>query len=260
MFHVPGYSPEAVAEFAMGLLLSANRQIPRAYLRTRFFNMDITGLMGRDLNGMTAGVVGTGKIGRAMIRILKGFGMHVLAYDIFPSEIPDISYVSLEELFRKSDVITLHCPLTRENRHMINRATLELMKDGVFLINTSRGALIDARDLVDALLIPGKIGGVGLDVYEEEGDLFYEDRSNDIIKDDTLARLMTFPNVIITSHQGYFTREALQAIAMTTMENAAAAACGRSSPNEIISDSVSAQTTEVSASQNKCVESKREND
>ncbi|MCD8117991.1 MAG: 2-hydroxyacid dehydrogenase [Lachnospiraceae bacterium] len=233
VFHVPGYSPEAVAEFAMGLLLSVNRQIPRAYMRTRFFNMDITGLMGRDLHGMTAGVVGTGKIGQAMIRILKGFGMRILAYDIYPSEISDVTYVSLEELFRQSDVITMHCPLTRENYHMINRDSLTLMKEGVFLMNTSRGALIDARDLVDALLISGKIGGVGLDVYEEEGDIFYEDRSNDIIKDDVLARLMTFPNVIITSHQGYFTREALQAIAETTMENAMAAASGDPSPNEI---------------------------
>lgn len=220
ILRVPGYSPEAVAEFAMGLCLSVNRQIHRAYLRTRDFNMNINGLMGRDLYCKVAGIIGTGKIGRAMINICKGFGMRVLAYDIYPDSALQVQYVSLDELYEKSDLVSLHCPLTKETHHIINRKSLKKMKNGVYIVNTSRGGLIDSEDLLEALLEPGKIGGVGLDVYEEEGDIFYEDCSNDIMKDDVLARLMTFPNVIITSHQGYFTREAMQAIAIETMENA----------------------------------------
>lgn len=220
IMHVPGYSPEAVAEYAMGLLLSVNRNIHRAYVRTREFNMNINGLIGKDLFHKTAGVVGTGKIGQAMIRILKGFQMNVLAYDPYPSKDLDVSYVSLEELIKKSDVITLHCPLTPNTKYLINEETIKEMKDGVFLINTSRGALIDTKALLEYLKEPKKIGGVGLDVYEEEDGIFYEDKSNDIINDDTLARMMTFPNVLITSHQGYFTSEAMQAIALITLENA----------------------------------------
>lgn len=220
VLRVPGYSPEAVAEFAMGLLLCVNRKIHRAYIRSRDFNMNINGLMGKDLHEKTVGVVGTGKIGQAMIHICKGFGMRILAYDLYPAQMPGIEYVSLEELLKRSDVISLHCPLTDENYHMINKESLALMKNGVYIINTSRGALIDAPALVDALTEKGRIGGVGLDVYEEESGIFYEDRSNDIMTDPVLARLTTFPNVIITSHQGYFTEEAMQAIARETMDNA----------------------------------------
>lgn len=220
VMHVPGYSPEAVAEFAMGLCLSVNRHIHRAYLRTRDFNMNINGLMGRDMYTKTAGIIGTGRIGQAMIRICKGFGMRVLAYDLYPNPNLDVEYTDLDTLFKKSDVISLHCPLTPETRYIIDEHALELMPNGVFIVNTSRGPLIKTEALIEALTIPGKIGGVGLDVYEEEGDLFYEDHSNEIMEDAQLARLTTFPNVIMTSHQGYFTREAMQAIAIETMENA----------------------------------------
>lgn len=220
VFHVPSYSPEAVAEFSMGLCLAVNRQIHRAYLRTKDFNMNINGLMGRDLNNKVAGIIGTGKIGKAMIKICRGFGMRVIAYDVYPDRNSDINYVELDELFEKSDLISLHCPLTKETHYLINNESLNKMKNGVYIVNTSRGGLIKTSDLLDALLIPGKIGGVGLDVYEEEGDIFYEDNSNEIMEDEKLARLTTFPNVIITSHQGYFTREAMQSIAIETMENA----------------------------------------
>ena len=181
--------------------------------------MSIHGLMGRDLNNKVAGVVGTGKIGQAMIRILKGFGMRVLAYDPYPNKDLEVEYVSLDELLSKSHVISLHCPLTEETSRLINKDSIAKMQDGVYIINTSRGALIHTEDLIDGLL-KKKIGGVGLDVYEEEEGLFYEDRSNEIMKDEVLARLTTFPNVIITSHMGFFTREAMQAIAIETLENA----------------------------------------
>ena len=220
VMHVPGYSPEAVAEFAMGLYLCTNRRIHRAYNRTRDFNMNINGLMGRDIYGKTAGIIGTGKIGKAMINICKGFGMKVIAYDAYPSSNTDVSYVSLDYLFKHSDLISLHCPLTKDTMYIIDEYALAKMRDGVYIINTSRGKLIKTDALLEALLIPNKIGGVGLDVYEEEGDLYYEDRSNEIMEDEKLARLTTFPNVIITSHQGYFTREAMQAIAIETLDNA----------------------------------------
>lgn len=220
VLRVPGYSPEAVAEFAMGLCLAVNRHIHRAYIRTRDFNMNINGLMGRDLYTKTAGIIGTGRIGQAMIRICKGFGMRVLAYDLYPNKNLDVEYVDLDTLFSKSDLISLHCPLTPETHYIIDEHALSLMPNGVFIVNTSRGPLIKTDALIDALRTPGKIGGVGLDVYEEEGDLFYEDRSNEIMEDEKLARLITFPNVIMTSHQGYFTREAMQSIAIETMENA----------------------------------------
>ena len=207
ILRVPSYSPEAVAEFAMSLLLTVNRHTNRAYNRTRDFNMSLNGLMGNDLNHKVAGVVGTGKIGQAMIRILNGFQMQVLAY------------VSVEELMSKSDVISLHCPLTSDTEHIINRDTIGMMKNGVYLINTSRGALIDTDALIDGLL-QKKFAGVGLDVYEEEEGIFYEDRSGEIIEDENLARLVTFPNVLITSHMGFFTTEAMQAIATETLENA----------------------------------------
>ncbi len=220
VLRVPSYSPDAVAEYAIGLLLSVNRYIHRAYVRTREFNMNIHGLMGTDLCYKTAGVIGTGKIGQSMIRLLKGFQMRVLAYDVYPNEELDVEYVPLKELFSKSDVISLHCPLTPDTRYIISEESLQCMKQGVYILNTSRGALIDTKALLKALKEPGKIGGVGLDVYEEEDGIFYEDRSNDIMEDDMLARLMTFPNVLVTSHQGYFTTEAMQAIAIVTLENA----------------------------------------
>ena len=219
ILRVPSYSPEAVAEFSMALLLTINRMTHRAYNRTREFNMSLNGLMGMDLYEKTAGVIGTGKIGQAMIRILNGFQTHVLCYDPYPVEGLEAEYVSLDALFKNSDIITLHCPLNSETRHLINREAIMTMKKGVYLINTSRGGLIDTEALIAGML-DGKFGGVGLDVYEEEEGVFYEDRSNDIIVDDNLARLMTFPNVLVTSHMGFFTREAMQAIALTTLENA----------------------------------------
>ena len=232
IMRVPSYSPEAVAEFSMALLLTVNRLTHKAYNRTRDFNMSLNGLMGMDLYEKTAGVIGTGKIGQAMIRILNGFQMHVLCYDPFPVEGLEAEYVSLEEIFKYSDVITLHCPLTSDTKHIINKETIAKMKNGVFLINTSRGALIDTEALIEAML-QNTSGGVGLDVYEEEEGVFYEDRSGDIVKDDNLARLLTFPNVLVTSHMGFFTREAMQAIALTTLENAYALENGLPLVNQV---------------------------
>lgn len=219
VLRVPNYSPEAVAEFAMGMILTVNRHFHRAYNRTRDFNMSLNGLMGVDLYHKTAGIIGTGKIGQAMIRICNGFGMQVLAYDPFPNSELEVDYVELEDLFRKSDIISLHCPLTSGTKYIINADSIRLMKEGVYLVNTSRGGLIDTDALIDGL-VEGKFGGVGLDVYEEEEGIFYEDKSNEIIQDENLARLMTFPNVLITSHMGFFTKEAMQAIAKETLENA----------------------------------------
>lgn len=219
VLRVPSYSPEAVAEFAMAMLLTVNRFTHKAYGRTRDFNMSINGLMGTDLYRKVAGVIGTGKIGQAMIRIFHGFGMQVLAYD--PYQVPglDAKYVELEELLSRADFISLHCPLTSDTYHMINEESISRMKDGVYLVNTSRGGLIDTQALIGGLL-KKKLSGVGLDVYEEEEGLFYEDCSDEIIQDELLARLTTFPNVLITSHMGFFTVEAMQAIAHETLENA----------------------------------------
>ena len=219
ILRVPSYSPEAVAEFSMAMLLTVNRMTHKAYNRTRDFNMSLNGLMGMDLNHKIAGVIGTGKIGQAMIQILKGFQMHVIAYDPYPNKSLEVEYVSLEELMQKSDVISLHCPLTSQTKHIINKESIALMKKGVFLVNTSRGGLIDTQALIEGLL-DNKFGGVGLDVYEEEEGLFYEDCSGEIMQDEMLARLTTFPNVLITSHMGFFTKEAMQAIAIETLENA----------------------------------------
>ena len=232
ILRVPSYSPEAVAEFSMALLLTVNRLTHKAYNRTREFNMSLNGLMGMDIYEKTVGVIGTGKIGQAMIRILNGFQTHVLCYDPYPIEGLDAEYVSLEEIFKSCDVITLHCPLTSDTRHLINKDSIAMMKKGIYLVNTSRGGLIDTEALIDAML-EGKFGGVGLDVYEEEEGVFYEDRSNEIITDDNLARLMTFPNVLITSHMGFFTREAMQAIAQTTLENAYALENGLPLVNQV---------------------------
>lgn len=232
VLRVPGYSPEAVAEFAMALLLTVNRLTHKAYNRTREFNMSLNGLMGMDLFEKTAGVIGTGKIGQAMIRILNGFQMRVLCYDPYPVKGLEAEYVSLEEIFQYSDVISLHCPLTSETKHLVNKNTIAAMKKGVYLVNTSRGSLIDTDALIDGVL-EGRFGGVGLDVYEEEEGVFYEDRSGDIIADDNLARLMTLPNVLVTSHMGFFTREAMQAIARTTLENAYALENGLPLVNQV---------------------------
>ena len=233
VLRVPSYSPEAVAEYAMGLLLTVNRNIHRAYVRTRDFNYNINGLMGIDLVGKTAGVIGTGKIGQMMIDILKGFKMHILAYDPYPVKGLDAEYVDLDRLFRESDVISLHCPLTKDTRHIINKKNIEKMKDGVLLVNTSRGGLIDTGDLIDALM-ERKFAGVGLDVYEEEDEYFFEDKSNDIITDEDLIRLTSFRNVILTSHQAFFTRDAMEAIAKVTMENARAVEEGTELKNQVL--------------------------
>jgi len=219
VLRVPNYSPESVAEHTIALLLSINRQTHRAYNRTRDFNMNINGLMGKDLINKKAGIIGTGKIGQATIKILKGFGMKVMAYDPYPNNQLDVIYTSLDEIFEKADVISLHCPLTEDTKYVINKAAIERMKKGVFLVNTSRGGLINTSDLIDGLL-DGKFGGVGLDVYEEEEGIFFEDLSNEIVKDQNLVRLASFPNVLITSHMGFFTKEAMQAIAIETLENA----------------------------------------
>ncbi len=233
VLRVPSYSPEAVAEYAMGLLLTVNRQIHRAYVRTRDFNYNINGLMGIDLVGKTAGVIGTGKIGQMMIDILRGFKMKIIAYDPYPAKNLDIEYVSLDRLFEEADVITLHCPLTKETRHIINKKNIEKMKDGVLLVNTSRGGLIHTPDLIEGLM-QRKFAGVGLDVYEEEDAYFFEDKSNDIITDEDLIRLTSFRNVVLTSHQAFFTKDAMEAIAKVTLENARAVEEGLELKNRVL--------------------------
>ena len=215
---VPGYSPYAVAAFTMGLLLSLNRKIHKAYFRTRDFNFSLNGLVGFDLHGRTVGVIGTGKIGQIFIRICQGFGMHVLAYDPYPVQDAGFPYVSLEELLAKSDIISLHCPLTEQTRHLINRDTIAQMKDGVYLLNTSRGMLVESESLLDALK-SGKIAGAGLDVYEEETEFFFEDRSDTVQRDTLLSLLVSMPNVVLTSHQAFLTNEALHNIAQVTLDN-----------------------------------------
>lgn len=234
VLRVPSYSPEAVAEYAMAMLLTVNRYTHKAYTRTREFNMNIHGLMGRNLFHKTAGIVGTGKIGQAMIHICQGFSMDVIAYDLYPNPELSVKYVSKEELFRNSDVISLHCPLTEETYHLINKESISLMKKNIYLVNTSRGRLIDTSYLIEGL-IQGTFAGVGLDVYEEEEGVFYEDRSNDIMMDEELARLTSFPNVLISSHMGFFTREATKAIAEVTLENAYALEHGKELKNSVLS-------------------------
>jgi D-lactate dehydrogenase len=226
---VPAYSPYAVAEHAIALLLALNRKIPRANNRVHDFNFALNGLVGFDLHGKTAGIFGTGKIGRITAQIMRGFGMQVLAYDPFPS--PDwarqcgVEYTDPQTLARESDVVSLHTPLTPETKHIIRHETLALMKRGVILVNVSRGALIDTKALIDALK-SGHIGGVALDVYEEEEGVFFEDLSGQILQDDELARLLTFPNVLITAHQAFLTKEALSEIARVTVANLVALAKG----------------------------------
>ena len=219
---VPAYSPHAIAEYTVGLILAVNRKINKAYVRTREGNFSINGLMGVDLYGKTAGIIGTGKIGQILIKILRGFDMKVIAYDLFPNQkIADelgFEYVSLDELYANSDIISLNCPLTKETQYMINRRSMLKMKDGVILVNTGRGMLIDSADLVEALK-DKKVGAVALDVYEEEENYFFQDKSTQVIEDDILGRLLSFYNVLITSHQAYFTKEAVEAITVTTLNN-----------------------------------------
>lgn len=218
---VPSYSPHAVAEHTLGLILALNRHLHRAYNRVREGNFALDGLLGFDMCGRTAGLIGTGKIGAIVAKLLRGFDCEVLATD--PFENPDclalgVCYVRLEELLERSDIISLHAPLTADNHHIIDTAALARMRDGAMLINTSRGALIDTHAAINALK-SGKLGYLGLDVYEEEGNIFFEDLSSQIIRDDVFTRLLTFPNVIITGHQAFFTREALAKIAATTIAN-----------------------------------------
>jgi D-lactate dehydrogenase len=237
---VPAYSPYAVAEHTVGLILTLNRKIHRAYARVREGNFSLDGLLGFDLHGRTLGVIGTGKIGVVVARIMKGFGCRLLAHDPYPN--PDcerlgVKYVSPPDLFAASDIVTLHCPLTPETRHLIDAQALGQMKPGVMLINTGRGALIDTQAVIEALK-SGRIGYLGLDVYEEEADLFYEDLSNKVIRDDVFARLLTFPNVVITAHQGFFTEEALKNIAETTLANITAFEQGRGAMRAVSTEKV----------------------
>lgn len=218
VFRVPAYSPHAVAEHAMALLLTINRRTHKAYIRTRDFNFSLQGLAGFDLYGKTVGIVGTGKIGRVFADICKGFGMKILAYDKFPNPDAGLNYVDLPELFAQADIISLHCPLTEETHHLINADTIAMMKKGVTIINTSRGALVDTEALINGIK-EKKVGAACLDVYEEEGDFFYEDFSGHIVQDDKLVRLIAMPNVIVTSHQAFLTSEALDNIAATTVNN-----------------------------------------
>jgi D-lactate dehydrogenase len=232
---VPAYSPHAVAEHTIALILSLNRKIHRAYARVREGNFALDGLLGVDLFERTVGIVGTGQIGAVVATILFGFGCRVVAHDPAPNEYCrglGVEYVSLDDVWRRSDVVTLHTPLTPETRHMIDAHAIAQMKPGVMIVNTGRGALVDARALVEGLK-SGHIGSVGLDVYEEEEQLFFQDRSSDIIQDDVFARLLTFPNVVVTAHQAFFTHEALTAISETTLDNISAFEQGRRSGNEL---------------------------
>jgi len=229
---VPSYSPYAVAEHAIALIMTLNRKTHKAYNRTKESNFNIGGLTGFDLYQKTVGVIGTGKIGQKFINIAKGFGMKVLAYDKFQTEGLNVTYTDLETLYKESDIISLHCPLLKDTEHIINGESIKKMKDGVMLINTSRGGLINAKDLINGLKTR-KIGSAGLDVYEEEADYFFEDFSNDMVSDDILARLISFPNVLITSHQAFLTNEALKNIADTTLQNIKNFSLGLEDYNEI---------------------------
>lgn len=233
VMRVPGYSPEAVAEHAMALAMAVNRHIHKAYVKVRENNFSLQGLVGVDFHGKTAGIIGTGRIGAAMARICRGFGMKVLGYDTYHNpDLDFVEYVELDELLAKSDLISLHCPLMDSTYHMINLDTIKKMKDGVILVNTSRGGLIKTDDLI-AGIREHKFFGVGLDVYEEETQNVFENRENDILAHSTTSRLLSFPNVIITSHQGYFTEEALQAISEVTLDNARAFIKGETAGTEL---------------------------
>ena len=236
ILRVPAYSPYAVAEHAMGMILALNRKIPRAYIRTRDFNFSLMGLTGFDLHGKTAGVIGTGKIGQAFIEICKGFGMEILAHDPFPADIKDVQYVETDELFKRSDIISLHCPLTKSTRYIIDENALNLMKKSALIVNTSRGQLIDSEALLSALN-DKRIGGAALDVYEEESGLFFEDNSDKIVTDEVLSMLVSRPNVLITSHQAFLTEEALRGIAEVTLQNFDDYLAGKELKNEVVSKS-----------------------
>lgn len=233
---VPAYSPYAVAEYTVALMLSLNRKIHRAAWRTREGNFSLHGLLGFDMHGKTAGIIGTGKIAKKLISILRGFGMNILAYDLYPdynfARENQVVYTTLDELYHSSDIISLHCPLTEQTKYLINDYSISKMKDGVMIINTGRGQLIHTNALIEGLKNK-KIGSAGLDVYEEESQYFYEDRSDKIIDDDTLARLLSFNNVIVTSHQAYFTQEALSNIATTTLQNVKDFTLGKALENEV---------------------------
>ena len=232
ILRVPKYSPYAVAEHTMALLLCLNRKIHRAFNRTRDYNFSINGLTGFDLHGKTAGIIGTGKIGQIFIDICRGFGMNIIAYDPYPLENSGIEYVSKEELFRRSDIISLHCPLTKSTYHIVDEEALKEVKKDVYILNTSRGALIDAEALLTALK-ESRVGGAGLDVYEEESSLFFEDFSGSVIQDDVLSLLVNMPNVIVTSHQAFLTHEALSGIAEVTIDNLNSFFSGRELKNEV---------------------------
>ncbi|MDQ4077660.1 MAG: 2-hydroxyacid dehydrogenase [Chloroflexota bacterium] len=237
---VPAYSPYAVAEHAVGLILDLNRRIHRAYNRVREGNFSLEGLLGFDLHGKTVGIIGTGKIGQIFARIMRGFGCQLLAYDPYPNtecEVLGVEYVPLEKLFAHSDIIALHAPLTPETYHIIDEEALKQMKPGVMLINTSRGALVDTRAVIEALK-SGKVGSLGLDVYEEEEELFFENLSEQVIQDDTFSRLLTFPNVIVTGHQAFFTEEALANIAETTLDNVTAFETGEGTLHVVSAENV----------------------
>ena len=233
---VPAYSPYAVAEYTVALMLLLNRKIHRAAWRTREGNFSLHGLLGFDMHGKTAGIIGTGKIAKKLISILRGFGMNILAYDLYPdynfARENQVVYTTLDELYHSSDIISLHCPLTEQTKYLINDYSISKMKDGVMIINTGRGQLIHTNALIEGLKNK-KIGSAGLDVYEEESQYFYEDRSDKIIDDDTLARLLSFNNVIVTSHQAYFTQEALSNIATTTLQNVKDFTLGKPLENEV---------------------------
>jgi len=233
---VPAYSPNAIAEHTVALMLTLNRKLHRAYFRTRDTNFSLNGLLGFNMFGKTAGIIGTGRIGKALVKILLGFGMEVLVYDKYPdqefAQKTGCKYVTLKELYSSSDIISLNCPLTSETSFMINNKSLSLMKSGVMIINTGRGKLIKTSDLIEGLK-SGKVSSAGLDVYEEESQFFFEDLSDRILEDDTLARLLTFNNVIITSHQGFFTKEALHNIAETTLANISEYFTGQKLTNEV---------------------------
>ena len=233
---VPAYSPYSIAEYTMGMILSLSRKIHKAYVRTREGNFSINGLMGYDLHNKTVGIIGAGKIAQILIKILKGFDMKVIAYDPYPNyekaKELGFDFVDLDTLYKNSDIISLNCPLTDETKYMINRDSMKKMKDGVMIVNSGRGLLIDSIDLVEGLK-DKKIGAAGLDVYEEEAEYFFEDKSDEVIQDDILGRLLSFHNVLITSHQAYFTQEAIESITKTTLENIQEFVDGKELTNEI---------------------------
>lgn len=233
---VPAYSPYAVAEHTVTLMMGLNRKIHKAYSRTRDANFSLSGLLGFDMHNKTAGIIGTGKIAKIIVNILKGFGMNVLLYDIYPdydfAKKTSSKYVELDELYKNSDIISLHCPLTKDTEYIINEESINKMKEGVMIINTGRGKLVDTKALINGLKSK-KIGSAGLDVYEEENDYFFEDYSDIVLDDDVLARLLTFSNVLITSHQAFFTKEALSNIAETTLNNIKEFEDGKDLTNEV---------------------------